>query len=104
MFAADDLMALQTMHVAPPPRAPRPEDLSVIGFDNLPESALATADDNAADADVTTLVLDDKSGRPTTVRVASSAIHVPRPSGVQEDLAHAVIATGTPVVLVLATG
>lgn len=42
LFAANDLMAIQTMHVAYSLGLRIPEDLSVIGFDNIPESALAT--------------------------------------------------------------
>lgn len=42
VFAANDLMAIQTMQVAQSLGLRIPEDLSVIGFDNIPESALAT--------------------------------------------------------------
>jgi LacI family transcriptional regulator len=40
VFAANDLSAIQTMHVARSLGLSVPDDLSVIGFDNIPESAL----------------------------------------------------------------
>jgi LacI family transcriptional regulator len=40
IFAASDLMAIQTMRVAVAAGLPVPHDLSIIGFDNVPESAL----------------------------------------------------------------
>ena len=41
IFAANDLSAIQTMHVARIARAVAcPDDVSVVGFDNIPESAL----------------------------------------------------------------
>jgi LacI family transcriptional regulator len=40
IFAANDLSAIQTMHVAAELGIDVPADLSVIGFDNIPESAL----------------------------------------------------------------
>lgn len=42
VFAANDLMAIQTIQVAQSLGLRVPEDLSVIGFDNIPESAMAT--------------------------------------------------------------
>ncbi len=41
VFAANDLSALQTMAVAASLGIDVPQDLSVVGFDNVPESALA---------------------------------------------------------------
>lgn len=41
IFAANDISAIQTMAVAREMGLRVPEDLSVIGFDNVPESALA---------------------------------------------------------------
>jgi LacI family transcriptional regulator len=41
IFAANDLMAIQTVQVAQSLGLRVPEDLSVIGFDNIPESAMA---------------------------------------------------------------
>lgn len=41
VFAANDLSAIQTMHVASAMGLRVPDDVSVIGFDNIPESALA---------------------------------------------------------------
>jgi LacI family transcriptional regulator len=41
IFAANDLSALQTMHVARSLGLNVPDDLSVVGFDNIPESALS---------------------------------------------------------------
>jgi LacI family transcriptional regulator len=40
IFAANDLSAIQTMHVARSLGLSIPGDVSVIGFDNIPESAL----------------------------------------------------------------
>jgi LacI family transcriptional regulator len=40
VFAANDLSAIQTLHVARSLGLSVPDDLSVIGFDNIPESAL----------------------------------------------------------------
>jgi LacI family transcriptional regulator len=40
IFAANDLSAMQTMHVARSLGLRIPEDVSVVGFDNIPESAL----------------------------------------------------------------
>lgn len=40
VFAANDLSAIQTLHVARSLGLAVPDDLSVIGFDNIPESAL----------------------------------------------------------------
>ncbi len=40
IFAANDLSAIQTMNVARSLGLSVPEDVSVIGFDNIPESAL----------------------------------------------------------------
>lgn len=40
IFAANDLSAIETMHVARNLGLRVPEDLSVVGFDNIPESAL----------------------------------------------------------------
>ena len=40
VFAANDVSAIQTMKVARELGMALPEDLSVIGFDNIPESAL----------------------------------------------------------------
>lgn len=40
VFAANDLSAIQTLHVARSLGLTVPDDLSVIGFDNIPESAL----------------------------------------------------------------
>jgi LacI family transcriptional regulator len=40
IFAANDLSAIETMHVARTLDLRVPEDLSVVGFDNIPESAL----------------------------------------------------------------
>ncbi|WP_205856785.1 substrate-binding domain-containing protein, partial [Phytoactinopolyspora endophytica] len=40
IFAANDLSAIRTMEVAREVGLRVPEDLSVIGFDNVPESAL----------------------------------------------------------------
>lgn len=42
IFAANDVSALATMRVADELRLRVPEDLSVVGFDNIPESALCT--------------------------------------------------------------
>ena len=42
IFAANDLSAIRTMEVARSLGLRIPEDLSVIGFDNVPESALTT--------------------------------------------------------------
>ena len=42
VFATNDLSAIRTMQVALELGLGVPEDLSVIGFDNVPESALAT--------------------------------------------------------------
>ncbi|WP_088288413.1 LacI family DNA-binding transcriptional regulator [Kineosporia sp. A_224] len=42
VFAANDLSAIRTMEVADSLGLAVPADLSVIGFDNVPESALAT--------------------------------------------------------------
>nr|WP_198955116.1 LacI family DNA-binding transcriptional regulator [Kineosporia sp. R_H_3] len=42
VFAANDLSAIRTMEVARSLGLRIPEDLSIIGFDNVPESALAT--------------------------------------------------------------
>jgi LacI family transcriptional regulator len=42
VFAANDLSAIRTMEVAEELGLRVPEDLSVVGFDNVPESALAT--------------------------------------------------------------
>ena len=42
IFAANDLSAIKTMEVARALGLRLPDDLSVIGFDNVPESALAT--------------------------------------------------------------
>lgn len=42
VFAANDLTAIRTMEVARALALRVPEDVSVIGFDNVPESALAT--------------------------------------------------------------
>ena len=42
IFAANDLSAIRTMEVARSLGLSVPEDLSVIGFDNVPESALTT--------------------------------------------------------------
>ena len=42
VFAANDLSAIKTMEVARELGLRLPEDLSVIGFDNVPESALAS--------------------------------------------------------------
>jgi LacI family transcriptional regulator len=41
IFAANDLSALQTMQVARSLGLTIPDDLSVVGFDNIPESALS---------------------------------------------------------------
>lgn len=41
IFAANDLSAIQTMNVAAEVGLTVPDDLSVIGFDNVPESVLA---------------------------------------------------------------
>jgi LacI family transcriptional regulator len=40
VFAANDLSAIQTLHVARSLGLSVPDDVSVIGFDNIPESAL----------------------------------------------------------------
>jgi LacI family transcriptional regulator, galactose operon repressor len=40
VFAANDLSAMQTMHVARTLGLAIPRDVSVVGFDNIPESAL----------------------------------------------------------------
>jgi LacI family transcriptional regulator len=40
IFAANDLSAIQTMHVARSLGLAIPDDVSVVGFDNIPESAL----------------------------------------------------------------
>jgi LacI family transcriptional regulator len=40
VFAANDLSAMQTMHVARTLGLDIPGDVSVVGFDNIPESAL----------------------------------------------------------------
>ncbi len=40
IFAANDVSALATIEVAQSLGLSVPEDLSVIGFDNIPESAL----------------------------------------------------------------
>ena len=40
VFAANDLSAMQTMHVARTLGLAIPHDVSVVGFDNIPESAL----------------------------------------------------------------
>ena len=40
IFAANDLSAIQTMNVAHSLGLSVPDDVSVIGFDNIPESAL----------------------------------------------------------------
>jgi LacI family transcriptional regulator, galactose operon repressor len=40
VFAANDLSAMQTMHVAHTLGLEVPRDLSVVGFDNIPESAV----------------------------------------------------------------
>ena len=40
IFAANDLSAMQTMHVARTLGLAIPRDVSVVGFDNIPESAL----------------------------------------------------------------
>ena len=40
MFAANDLSAIQTMRTAAELGIMIPDDLSVVGFDNIPESAL----------------------------------------------------------------
>ena len=40
MFAANDLSAIQTMRTAAELGIRIPDDLSVVGFDNIPESAL----------------------------------------------------------------
>jgi len=40
IFAANDLSAIQTLHVARSLGLAIPDDVSVIGFDNIPESAL----------------------------------------------------------------
>jgi LacI family transcriptional regulator len=40
IFAANDLSAIETMHVARSLGVAVPDDVSVIGFDNIPESAL----------------------------------------------------------------
>jgi len=40
IFAANDLSAMQTMHVARTLGLSIPRDVSVVGFDNIPESAL----------------------------------------------------------------
>ena len=42
VFAANDVSAIETMEVAGELGLSIPEDLSVIGFDNIPESALST--------------------------------------------------------------
>jgi len=42
VFAANDLTAIRTMEVAHELGLRVPEDLSVVGFDNVPESALST--------------------------------------------------------------
>lgn len=42
IFAANDVSAIQTMRVANEMGLEVPQDLSVIGFDNIPESALTT--------------------------------------------------------------
>jgi LacI family transcriptional regulator len=42
IFAANDLSAIRTMEVAEELGLRVPEDLSVVGFDNVPESALST--------------------------------------------------------------
>jgi LacI family transcriptional regulator len=42
IFAANDVSAIQTMNVASETGLEVPEDLSVVGFDNIPESALTT--------------------------------------------------------------
>jgi LacI family transcriptional regulator len=42
IFAANDVSAIQTMKVASETGLSVPEDLSVVGFDNIPESALST--------------------------------------------------------------
>lgn len=42
IFAANDVSAIQTMAVAAEFGLRVPDDLSVVGFDNIPESALAT--------------------------------------------------------------
>jgi len=42
IFAANDISAIQTMNVASETGLKVPEDLSVVGFDNIPESALTT--------------------------------------------------------------
>ncbi len=40
IFAANDLSAIETMHVAQSLGLSVPDDVSIIGFDNIPESAL----------------------------------------------------------------
>lgn len=42
MFAANDITAIATIEVAQSLGLRVPEDLSVVGFDNIPESALCT--------------------------------------------------------------
>jgi LacI family transcriptional regulator len=41
IFAANDLSAIETMAVASDLGIGVPDDLSIVGFDNIPESALA---------------------------------------------------------------
>ena len=43
IFAANDVSAIATMSVAEVARPRVPDDLSVIGFDNVPESALSAS-------------------------------------------------------------
>ena len=84
IFAANDLSAIRTMEVAASLGISVPGDLSVIGFDNVPESALTTPPLTTIDqpirrmgSEATALLidlLDGRTDRPTHVTLSTRLV------------------------------
>jgi LacI family transcriptional regulator len=84
VFAANDLSAIRTMQVAQELGLDVPGDLSVIGFDNVPESVLATPalttinqplrDIGATALDLLVRILDGRDVDSTHVRLPTSMV------------------------------
>jgi LacI family transcriptional regulator len=84
VFGANDLMAIRTVEVAQELGLRVPEDLSVIGFDNVPESALVTPplttvqqplhEMGAAALDLLVRMLTEPDTRVTDVRLPTSMV------------------------------